>query len=319
MNSDPRIPVLSRRTFLRGGNLLIAAPFLSATATSKLFAKAWHEQDAQDEDRVTLRLGLITDLHYADKPPAGTRYYRETLAKLDDAAAEFARHEPRYLIELGDLVDAAESVEAELASVAKVREHLDKIPGEKHFVLGNHCVHTLSKREFLEGVEQQEAHHSFDADGWHVIILDACYRADGVPYGHQNFDWKDTFIPQDELDWLREDLKAASAPTLVFVHQRLDVTNQHGVKNAPAVREILESVQLDGSPAVRAVLQGHSHANDLKEHNGIPYCTLHAMVEGSGADNNGYSLLEVLESGSLRLRGFRKQEDRSWGHAGAKH
>ena len=31
------------------------------------------------------------------------------------------------------------------------------------------------------------------------------------------------------------------------------------------------------------------------------------MVEGSGFENSGYSLLEVFGDGSLRLRGFRRQ------------
>jgi hypothetical protein len=37
------------------------------------------------------------------------------------------------------------------------------MPGDKHFVLGNHCVHTLTKMEFLKEVEQQESFYSFDA------------------------------------------------------------------------------------------------------------------------------------------------------------
>jgi alkaline phosphatase len=61
-----------------------------------------------------------------------------------------------------------------------------------------------------------------------------------------------------------------------------------------------------------AVFQGHSHKNDLKDINGIHYCTLVAMVEGSGAENNGYSLVDVLEGGAIRLTGFRKQAKYEW-------
>ena len=61
------------------------------------------------------------------------------------------------------------------------------------------------------------------------------------------------------------------------------------MKNAPAIRAVLEA-----SGKVLAVFQGHSHKNDLNEINGIHYCTLVAMVEGSGEKNNGYALLDVL-------------------------
>lgn len=300
---------LSRRAFLHGSTLLLTAPTLCSAAASHL----WAGECASDQQSdVKLKLGLITDLHHADKPAAGSRHYRQTLTKLDEAAQQFAKDEPQYVVALGDIIDAAEDVETELGYLKTVRTAINKLPGEKHFVLGNHCVHTLTKEEFLAGVEQESAHYSWDVAGWHFVVLDACFRADGVPYGRKNFEWTDTFIPEEQLDWLREDLKAAAAPAIIFAHQRLDVDNNHGVKNAPAVREILEAAKVDGQPAVRAVFQGHSHANDLKEHGGIPYCTLVAMVEGSGAENNGYSTLAIDADQNLRLSGFRKQSNREW-------
>ena len=43
---------------------------------------------------------------------------------------------------------------------------------------------------------------------------------------------------------------------------------------------------------------------------GIHYTTLVAMVEGTGVENNGYSMLEIMPDSSLRLQGFRKQVER---------
>jgi len=93
----------------------------------------------------------------------------------------------------------------------------------------------------------------------------------------------------------------------VFAHQRLAVSDNHGVKNCPAVRQILES-----SGKVLAVFQGHSHQNDLTEINEIHYCTLVAMVEGSGAANNGYSVMEVSSDRSIRVTGFCNQKAYDW-------
>jgi alkaline phosphatase len=67
---------------------------------------------------------------------------------------------------------------------------------------------------------------------------------------------------------------------------------------------------------VSAVFQGHSHKNDLKEIGGIHYCTLVAMVEGSGAENNGYSLMEIEPNGTIHLTGFRKQKLYKWKRQG---
>jgi hypothetical protein len=50
----------------------------------------------------------------------------------------------------------------------------------------------------------------------------------------------------------------------------------------------------------------------LKDISGIHYCTLVAMVEGSGAENNGYSMVDVVGEGTIRLAGFRKQNNYDW-------
>ena len=102
-------------------------------------------------------------------------------------------------------------------------------------------------------------------------------------------------------------MKATEKPVVVFAHQRLDVSDNYGMKNAADVRKVLE-----GSKKVRAVFQGHSHKNDYKEIGGIHYCTLVAMIEGSGAENSGYSVLDVGTDGTITVTGFRKQKGYEW-------
>ena len=248
---------------------------------------------------------MVTDLHYADKAPAGTRHYRETPARLEEAAGQFTRDKLSLLVELGDFIDAADSVDLEQKYLRTINSQFSAICSDRHYVLGNHCVDTLKKDEFLACVEQPTSYYSFDRGGFHFVVLDSCFRSDGQPYGRKNFQWTDANIPPAELEWLEGDLKASDKPVIVFAHQRLDVSNNHGVKNNARVRQILEA-----SKRVLAVFQGHSHQNDLREIAGIHYCTLVAMVEGAGPENNGYSLLDIEPDGTLRLTGFRRQN--SW-------
>lgn len=295
MNIEKSYGQIGRRAFLKHGTLTLTAASLSS---SSLLA---------DDDTSHLRVGLVTDLHYADKAPAGTRHYRETLAKLDEAARQFERDQPSFLVELGDFIDAADSVAVETAYLKTINRSFSAISKDRHYVLGNHCVDTLTKAEFLGGVEQEKSYYSFDRGGFHFVVLDSCFRSDGQPYGRKNFNWTDANIPAAEIEWLEGDIKASDMPVIVFAHQRLDVSNDHGVKNNMAVRKVLEA-----SGRVLAVFQGHSHQNDLKEIGGIHYCTLVAMVEGSGAENSGYSLMEVEPNGTIHLTGFRKQKSHKW-------
>lgn len=293
---EPLIQI-GRRCFLKRS--------VSGTALIITAAGASGSYVAADPPDPVLHVGLVTDLHFADKPTAGTRHYRETPAKLAAAARTFSDRKIEMLVELGDLIDAADSVETEQGYLDTINTQFSQISADRHYVLGNHCVDTLKKREFLDAVKQADSYYSFDRVGYHFIVLDACFRQDGVAYERKNFQWTDTNIPDTELDWLKSDLSKATAPTIVFIHQRLDVPNNHGVKNQIAVREVLEK-----SGQVEAVFQGHSHQNDLNVINEIPYCTLVAMVEGSGPDNNAYSLLELHKDGTLQLHGFQQQASR---------
>ena len=286
---------IERRAFMRNGALVLAAASLSQ---GELFAQ--NPVDA-------LRIGLITDLHHADKPAAGSRHYRETLGKLEEAGQQFKQQSVDFVVELGDLIDAADSVDVELKYLQTVNREFAKVCGDRHYVLGNHCVDTLTKQEFLGAVGQGKSYYSFDRGGMHFVVLDSCFRSDGQPYGRKNFQWTDANLSVDELEWLKADLNANEKPVIVFAHQRLDVKNNHGVKNQAEVRSILEASQ-----NVVAVFQGHSHKNDLHQIGGIHYCTLVAMVEGSGAENSGYSVMEVDPAGTIRLTGFRKQQNRLW-------
>ena len=252
---------------------------------------------------VRLRLGVVTDLHYADKATAGTRFYRESLPKLTEAIHWFRQKKVARVVELGDLIDAADSVDIELGYLETIHKLLAKAPGKKHFVLGNHCVDMLTKDEFLGGVGATNSFGSFDEGGFHFVILDPCFRHDGKPYGRKNSQWTDPNIPEFQVEWLKADLAKTNLPVVVFVHQRLDVGEPYGIKNAAGVRHVLES-----AGKVRLVLQGHSHTNDYREINRIHYVTLVAMVEGSGLANSGAAILNLHEDGALSLEGHRRQK-----------
>lgn len=296
---------LGRRAFLEQGTLVLASASL---VPATLFAD--DKQATAPAREPNLRIGLVTDLHYADKKPAGSRHYRETLGKLHEAARRFSDIEPHFLVELGDFIDAAAAVDVERRYLKTVNAVFSKICKDRHYVLGNHCVDTLTKDEFLDGVEKEKSYYAFDRGGFHFVVLDACFRTDGEPYQRRNFEWTDANIPAPQMDWLKEDLKSNQKPVIVFAHQRLDVTNHYGVKNNTDVRKVLEA-----SGNVLAVFQGHSHQNDLKEIHGIHYCTLAAMVEGAGEKNNSYAVMELESDGTIRLTGFRKQNSHSWAAA----
>ncbi len=282
---------LSRRAALVGGGLLLTG------------CSSWTKEAGVKDHPIQkpLQIGLITDLHYADKPTRGTRHYRDSLTKLDHAVKHINKANCHFTVELGDLIDAADDVPTELRYLKTIDTVMAKLTAPRHYVLGNHCVDTLSKKEFIANSGAQAAHYSWDHAGWHFIILDACYTHEFKSYQRKNFKWTDPNIPPQEIDWLKKDLKSTKNPTIVFVHQRLDLDPPHNyaVRQSGQVRKVLEE-----SNKVIAVLQGHYHRNVYKEINDIHYCTLAAMVEGPGLKNNAYGLMELSPNQNIKITGF---------------
>lgn len=288
----------ARREFLAQGTVVLLAAGRQVKG-----AQSW----AQEPAKTRCRFAVLTDLHYADRPPAGNRYYRETIEKLREAVGHFQQQRPDFAVELGDLIDAADTPEEELQYLRTVNAVFTEAAAQRHYVLGNHCVYTLTKDEFLGEVGKKQAHYSFDCNGLHFVILDCCFRSDGEPYGRKNAEWTDSNLPADQLAWLEADLAKSDSPTIVFTHQRLDVSNNYGVRNCPQIRQVLEK-----SKRVLAVFQGHSHKNDYQKIGDIHYCTLVAMVEGTGKESSAYATVEVLADDTIVVHGQRKQRDYRW-------
>jgi alkaline phosphatase len=268
-----------------------------------------------------LRFGLVTDIHYSEKKSAGTRAYRDSLAKMQTAVAAFnvaAKQDAsglNFAVTLGDMIDYAgddtsgENVATELGWLQTIEAEWAKVNAERHYVLGNHCVYTLTKEEFFAHTQARPAPYSFDVPfhgatgAVHFVVLDACFTASGAPYGRRNADWRDANIPGRQIEWLAADLANAKNPAIILAHQRLDGATVAGagdfqVKNAAAVRAVLEK-----SGKVLAVLQGHSHQNYLATVGGLPYGVLRAMVENPGAPNNAFATIEIFPDHSIAIRG----------------
>jgi len=252
--------------------------------------------------------GLITDLHYARIAPRGKRNYGDSLAKLDQAVAAFNERKLSLAFELGDLIDAGPSKADDLGYLAAIRKTLEEFRGQRRFVLGNHCVFTLAKDEFVAGwgCPGGATYYSFDEAGWHFVVLDANFRRDGTPYRAGNFHWTDCWIPESQQQWLADDLRrAGSQRTIVLVHQNLqDEKALCGVKNAQEVRKILQAAH-----NVKAVLQGHLHEGAYVRVEGIPYYTFKAAVEGPGLENNAYAIVTVGPGDRVSVDGFGRQPD----------
>ncbi len=287
---------MNRRQFIKTGSVLV---------TGLTILPSFRFSDSP------LRFGWVTDIHYADAEIKWGRYFRESDSKLKEAIDLFNEEKVDFVIETGDFKDQKEPPEEEktLGYLRKIEGVLAEFRGPRYHVLGNHDMDSLSKQQFLNeientGIEKSQSYYYFERNNIRFVVLDACYTSWGRDYDHHNYSWKDTNIPNKQVRWLKEVLASSTFPVVVFVHQLLDGKGDLYVNNSKRIRKVMED-----SGKVMAVFQGHKHEGDINEINGILYYTLKAMVEGSGKENNSYSIVTIAPSGSIKIEGYRKAEN----------
>jgi len=244
----------------------------------------------------------VTDAHYADTEARGGRTYRDGLKLMRECVETMNQEKVDFLIELGDFkdqdnppvgartLDYLKTIEAEFA----------KFRGPRYHVLGNHDIDSLSKKAFLEtventGIPKEKSYYAFLHKGVQCIVLDANFKREGTPYDNGNFDWTDANIPPEELEWLKKTLAEHDGKSMVFVHQRLDNDGAAiCVRNAAEVRKVLSE-----SKKVVAVFSGHDHPGAKRTIEGIHYYTIRWLT-------SGYAIVEMSSEGNLTVRGFRR-------------
>ncbi|MFK5974398.1 MAG: metallophosphoesterase [Flavobacteriaceae bacterium] len=264
-----------------------------------------------------LRFGLVTDSHYADRKPNNTRHYRESLGKMREFIQIMNREKVDFIIHIGDFKD--EDPEQRSEDTLRYLQDMELVYGEfsgpRYHCLGNHDVDSITKQQFLAhientGIATDKSYYSFDTKGWHIIVLDANYHADGRDqFYKEGADWQDPNIPDFELKWLKSDLDQHRRPTLIFCHHPLFNYKpgevNHTVHQYKAVQKLLEE-----HGQVQAVFQGHVHDEHHEVINEIHYLTQMAMVDYSGLQNNSFAIVEAVGN-KIEVIGFKRVNSRT--------
>jgi manganese-dependent ADP-ribose/CDP-alcohol diphosphatase len=306
MTSERRV---SRRDFIGIGGLGAAALALGPGAMASAAPR-------KGQDRDSFLFGLVADAQYADVETAGTRHYRESLAKLREAVDTFNAHDLRFTVQVGDIIDRYE------ASFADILPIYERIKGPKHHVLGNHD-YPISAGQVVDRLGMPSAYYQFRREGWRFVVLDTndvslyanpagsakhtqaqAILADLTRRDAINAESWNGAVGDQQLAWLRGVLAGAARrgePVIVIGHMPLYPKNVHNAWNDDAVIEVLETY---GN--VVAYFNGHNHYGNYGLRNGIHYVNFHGMVE---LDTNAYSIVRVHRD-RLEISGYGREPDR---------
>ncbi len=295
---------ISRRRFLIAGAGVVG---MAAIAPQEVLANS---------KKKSVRFGVLTDSHYADRDPSGTRYYRQSLSKMKDAITILNQEKVDFIIHLGDFKDEHPSkVESDtIRFLQTIESQFARFNGPRYHCIGNHDLDSISKEQFQSnvtntGISPTSTYFSFDHNGFHFIVLDPNFHQDGRPHHKGDFPWYDANLPKEQWNWFLSDLAKTKFPTMVFSHFPL----YHFVKEA-AVFHLAnyERAQriMEQSGRVVACFHGHTHEENYTEVNGIHYCTHYGMVDHDGAENNSFAIVEVNDK-EIIVNGYNRCSSKS--------
>lgn len=296
----------TRRNFL-----ITSAGATAGTALSPLSSRA--AQKANSE-KILFSVGLIADAQYTDAKPGGIRYYRKSIDKLGVAVKDINRAQVDFSIHLGDLIDRG------FSSFDDILEPLRELKKPVHQILGNHdfAVAEDKKNQITTKLGIKETYYSFSHSGFRFIFLDGTDLSTfAQPKGSELHaeatamltefkakkrknaqDWNSAVGPK-QFTWLQKQLAATASvgeKAIVCCHYPILPDNVHNLWNDQEMLNLMNQY----ADTVIAWFNGHNHAGNYAQHQGVHYVTIQGMVDTP--DSNAYAMLDILPN-ALRIRG----------------
>lgn len=281
-----------------------------------LAANLCHGQSAKQ----VIRFGLISDIQYCDCEPRGSRFYRNSIAKLDSCVDAINQQKVQFTLNLGDIIDRNPK---DLDTVLKSLSRLDK---KVYNTPGNHdYAGVKDNKQLHDKLGMPEEYYSFKKGNWRFIMLNTnevasyanvagtwkegalkqMYADYKAATGHEAADYNGG-ISSTQLAWLEDQLKASQKKgesVLIFSHHPMSCAKGLTALND---REILGMVA--GYKCVKALIAGHHHSGAFCYEGTLPVVVVEGMVETAG--QNAYGIVELYPD-KLVLKGHGRMLSRT--------
>ena len=290
-------------------------PAVLAACLSLFFLASCHSTVEQSALIEPVRIGVIADVQYADRPNGGKRHYRTAPQKLDQAIKTLNDEKVELILHLGDFIDKDwDSFDVVLPIAANSEV-------EVVHLLGNHdfSVADEHKLKVPDKLGMPARYHRFDHKGWRFLILDGNELSFYAwPEGSENAlrsakvharhfpdapHWNGGMGPS-QLEWLEQELELAdstSTPVILLNHFPIFPEDKHNLWNADEVLTLVSSYA-----CVKAWFNGHNHDGHYGDYAGIHFVTFKGLVDTS---ETAFAIVELSQS-SIDIDGVGREPDK---------
>jgi len=260
------------------------------------------------------RFGAVADCQYCEAT-SKNRKYNLSPKKLTACVEHYNKLDLSFVVHLGDFIDR------DFASFDKVVSIYNRLKAPHYHVLGNHDFSVADDKKALVpaklGLKQR--YYEFARKGWRFIAIDgndvSLYawpkddpRTKAAAEYHKLLKprpptWNGA-VGDKQLKWIESQLVTATKAkerVMLFCHFPVYPKNSHNLWNDKALTDLLARY-----PCVAAYVNGHNHAGNYGESDGIHYLTLKGMVD---TEQSSYSVIEVYAD-RLVVKGFGRETER---------
>lgn len=279
---------------------------LKTTAGAVLLAPFGGFDTARAQGGPAFRFGVIADPQYAPVPPKGTRFYANSLWKVQDAVADFNGQDLDFVTTLGDIIDR------HWESYDHILPLYDSLSAPNHFLLGNHDYDVAA--DYLASVERvlglERSYYDFAGGGYRVLVIDgneislfanpedseahllaaerlALLEAAGAVNAKR---WNGG-LSAAQFAWIEDRMSAArdaGERVIVQGHYPIYPRNEHNLWDDDQLVALLTSYE-----NFVLYMNGHNHMGNYGRIGAQHFVTFKGMVET--ADTTAYSVAEVWD------------------------
>ena len=260
------------------------------------------------------RFGAVADCQYC-KATSKVRKYSLSPEKLRACVEHYNKQELSFVVHLGDFIDR------DFESFDIVVPIYNQLKAPHYHVLGNHDFEVADdKKALVPGkLGLTNRYYDFVRKGWRFIAIDGNDlslhawpkdhpRTKAAAEYHQSLNprppsWNGA-VGEAQLKWIESKLQAATKAkerVMLFCHFPVFPKNGHNLWNDVVLTDLLARY-----PCVAAYVNGHNHAGNYGQRDGIHYLTLKGMVD---TEQSSYSIIEVYTD-RLKVQGFGRETNR---------
>jgi len=281
-----------------------------------IFLGGWYYPGSSQK---VITIGVVTDVQYCNCNTDGTRYYKSSLAKLDECIKFFNQYKLDFVTHLGDLIDR------DFTGYDSVLTRFKKSTAPVYHVLGNHDfnIGNRFKKEALQKIGLEQYYYSKVIEDWQFIFLNGDELSFFFPKTKTQRDetqqlykrliaklkcnalpWNGG-ISKKQMSWLKlqlEDAAKSNRKVVIVCHFPVYPAACHNLWNDEELISLLTKYK-----CVKAYFCGHNHKGDYGFKDGIHYITFKGMVET--ADSTSFSKVTFTQD-SIFVEGHGRELSR---------